>query len=285
MGEMPEFEAGEGMPIPGMMPPRGGSVPMPGMMPRPGKVEFEAPEFEMPEGMMPRGMSTGEFDGMPPMMPNGPGGMPMPGSGEFEAPEFEAPEGMMPGMMGGMPPIMPSNQEGVTPSTPADTSTGSNSAAVQGHLLPVMSPNPPLSERQMTMDCAMLLGEMNCNRGMLASGRLCVWDVREMQCEETSIGWGNLCASVRTEKECNGYRDCCWDMEMYCDELDNGDCPNRFSALDIGIDVPTNGGSRTAYMPGAMTPDMMSIAEEAQEAKAEAAGEAMENMMEMMGGG
>merc|ERR1719232_2431151 len=211
--------------------------------------------------------------------------MPMPGSGEFEAPEFEAPEGMMPGMMGGMPPIMPSNQEGVTPSTPADTSSSSNSAAVQGHLLPVMSPNPPLSERQMTMDCAMLLGEMNCNRGMLASGRLCVWDVREMQCEETSIGWGNLCQSVRSEKEGNGYRDCCWDMEMYCDELDNGDCPNRFSAVDIGVDLPANGGSRTAYMPGAMTPDMMSIAEEAQEAKAEAAGEAMENMMEMMGGG
>jgi len=43
MSEMPEFEAGEGMPIPGMMPPRGGSVPMPGMMPRPGQVEFEAP--------------------------------------------------------------------------------------------------------------------------------------------------------------------------------------------------------------------------------------------------
>merc|ERR1719471_2441876 len=151
MGEMPEFEAGEGMPIPGM-PPRG----------RGNRNNFEAPEFEMPEGMMPNMMGpggSGGFDGMPPMMPNGPGGMPMPGSGEFEAPEFEAPEGMMPGMMGGMPPIMPSNQEGVTPSTPADTSSSSNSAAVQGHLLPVMSPNPPLSERQMTMDCAMLLGE------------------------------------------------------------------------------------------------------------------------------
>jgi len=186
-------------------------------------------------------------------------------------------------------PTTNTNTAGNENSIIAPTGTGAGMGAGAAMGLPLLTPNPPMMQRQMTLDCAALTlqGEATCNRMRVREGRLCTWDVREMQCTEVQPGWGNLCQSIHTGTECNGYRDCCWDAEQYCDELDTGDCPGR---LPVG-GAPVTGGFPSPIMPqpgAGVMPGMpsagmggMEEAMEAQQEAAEARAEMAENQAEM----
>jgi len=178
-----------------------------------------------------------------------------------EAPEPEMPEFGFPsngfGFPSGFgPPSVPQSSpvaDGVVPQAPVQSQGSSASQNNVASMFPMLHPNPPLSERQLTMACDTLVmqGPDVCNSKFLANGRICVWDVRERQCSDTQIGYGNMCKGIGNRNECNKYMDCCWDFEQYCDEIDTGDCPTgRIQpAFPFIANLPIPG------IPGVFTPE------------------------------